>query len=57
MLVRTLTRAAGRLNFEPGVEIDLPTADAQELAAAGAVQVIEPTEEPKPEAKRPPKRD
>ena len=41
MLVRTLTRACGRLNFEPEQELDLPPAEAQELAAAGAVQIIE----------------
>lgn len=41
MLVRTLTRACGRFSFEPGMEIDLCPADANELAAAGAVQIIE----------------
>lgn len=41
MLVRTLTRACGRLSFEPDREIDLSPADAEQLAAAGAVQIIE----------------
>lgn len=52
MLVRTLTRAAGRLNFEAGVEIELEKADAELLADAGAVQIIDPkkkkVKEPEP---------
>lgn len=44
MLVRTLTRCAGRFSFVPGEEIDIPEKDAEELAAAGAVQLIDPAE-------------
>lgn len=40
MLVRCLTRAAGRLCFEPGQEIDLAEADAAELIAAGAAVAV-----------------
>ncbi len=40
MLVRTLTRAAGRLSFEPGELVELDPADAEELSTAGAVQIV-----------------
>lgn len=40
MLVRTLTRAAGRFTFEPDREIDLASEDAEVLIAAGAVVAV-----------------
>lgn len=40
MLVRTLTTSAGRHNFAPGMEIDLPDADVKELVEANAVKVV-----------------
>lgn len=52
MLVRCLTRAAGRLCFEPGQEIDLAQADAEALIAAGAA-VLVPIEAVEVEADEP----
>lgn len=40
MLVETLKIAAGRYNFTPGQQIDLPTKEAQELIAEGAVVAV-----------------
>lgn len=42
MLVRTLTRSAGKHCFEPGREIDLDLSPAElaEMVAAGALQVV-----------------
>ena len=53
MLIRTLTRACGRLNFEPGDEIELPDAEAKDLIDAGAAMQLasqdsDPPELPKP---------
>lgn len=44
MLVRTLTRCAGKFNFLPGEEIELDDASAKELSDAGAVRLIDPNE-------------
>jgi len=42
MLIRALTRACGRLTFAPDDIVDLETADALELIAAGAaVKVVD----------------
>lgn len=40
MLIQTLTRACGRLNFEPGDKIELPDSDAMDLIAAGAAMQV-----------------
>lgn len=46
---KTLTKAAGLYNWEPGVEVEITDAKAlKELVDGGYVQVIE---EPKPKAK------
>lgn len=49
MLVRCLTKSAGRLCFEPGQEIDLAQADAEALLAAGAVVSLEVVAEVQPD--------
>ena len=46
MLIRTLTRAAGRLTFRPGDRIDLPAAEALELVRSGQAERIEPAQTP-----------
>ena len=40
MLIRTLTRAAGRLSFMPGDELELPDAEAMDLVNAGCAIVV-----------------
>lgn len=54
MLVRTLKRCAGLINFEPGVqiELDLQKQVIDELLADKAIQIVEPDkkESAKPKA-------
>jgi len=48
--IRTLTRAAGRLNFAPNQERDFPRDVARELIRAGAAEAIETGEAEAPRA-------
>lgn len=40
MLIRTLTRAAGRLNWQPGQVIEIEATDGRALIAAGAAVAV-----------------
>lgn len=40
MLLEALTIAAGRLNFTPGQQFDMPTAEARDLIAIGAAREV-----------------
>lgn len=40
MLIETLTNAAGRFNFRPGEQLELPTKEANELIEAGAAKEV-----------------
>lgn len=56
MLVKTLKRCAGKINFPPDVEVDLPDAAVKQLLADGAVKVVMIETEPaKPNAEKPTK--
>lgn len=41
MLIRTLTRAAGRLSWQPGQQMDLPAEEARELVRTGQAVAVE----------------
>lgn len=45
MLIRALTRACGRLTFEPDQILDVDEADGVELLAAGAAVRVKPLAE------------
>lgn len=56
MLVTTLKRCAGKLNFPPDVEVDLPESAVTQLLADGAVKVIKAEQAPeKQETEKPTK--